>query len=272
MGHGNYLFFEKGTTIEDNLQTFRRSGNTALTEFGTPSMGTIDAVKRVIPEDAQVFPVPDNDPSWMAHYGTANDPWRCQADVLEVFPECETLEELLEYSELMQMMAYKGAFEEARRQWPRCSMAVNWYYDEPWYSVVNRHIISYDSKPLKSYYAIKDSLRQVLATAGIPKFIWKAGELFTADIVLHNDTLHTVEHTVSVTLTIDSETYKLLEWRGDAKPLSNTLAPTVRFKLPDVKDIRVFDLCVLLDDGTKNEYTLRYIPTGVRPVVRRLNE
>ena len=272
MGHGNYLFFEKGQVTEDNFQTFRRARNTAYTEFGTPSLATIETVKRVIPKDAQVFPVPDEDPSWKAHYGTANDPWRCQADTLEVFPECETLEELLEYSELMQVMSYKNAFEEARRQWPQCAMAVNWYYNEPWYSVVNRHIITYDSKPLKSYYAIKDSLRQVLATAGIPKFIWKAGEIFSADIVLHNDTLDAVKHTVTVSLTINGETFNLLNWTGNANPMSNTLAPTVRFKLPDIKDIRVFNMCVSLDDGTKNEYTLRYVPNGIRPVVRRLNE
>ena len=151
-------------------------------------------------------------------------------------------------------------------------MAVNWYYNEPWYSVVNRHIINYDNKPLKSYYAIKDSLRQVLATAGIPKFIWKAGEVFTADIVLHNDTLEAVTHSVSVTLTINGEEYKLLDWTGSAQPLSNTLAPTVRFTLPDIKDIRTFDLSVSLGDGTRNDYTLRYVPSGPRPRVRRLNE
>lgn len=272
MGHGNYLFFEKPVNNEDNLQTFRRANNTCYTEFGTPAMGDKETVEKVIPKEAQVFPVPDDDPSWKAHYGTANDPWRCQADTLEVFPECKTLDELLEYSDLLQAMAYKCTFEEARRQWPHCSMAVNWYYDEPWYSLVNRHIINYDSKPLPSYYAIKDALRQVLATAGIPKFIWKADEVFTADIVLHNDTLDAVEKGVKVTLTIDGETVELLDWRGRCEAMSNKLAPTVRYILPNIKDVRVFDLCVSLDDGTENKYTLRYFPSAEKPVVRRLNE
>lgn len=272
MGHGNYLFFEKPVNNEDNLQTFRRARNTCYTEFGTPSLADKETVEKVIPKEVQIFPVPDDDPSWKAHYGTANDPWRCQADTLEVFPECETLDELLDYSALMQAMSYKCTFEEARRQWPHCSMAINWYYNEPWYSVVNRHIINYDCKPLPAYYAIKDSLRSVLATAGIPKFIWKADEIFTADIVLHNDTLESVIKNVKVTLTIAGETVELLDWKGSCEPLSNKLAPTVRYKLPNISDIRVFDICVALDDGTENKYTLRYFPNKEKPAVRRLNE
>ncbi len=272
MGHGNYLFFEKPLNNEDNLQTFRKARNTCYTEFGTPALADKETLERVIPKEVQVFPIPDDDLSWKAHYGTANDPWRCQSDTLEVFPECETLDELLGYSDLMQSMSYKCTFEEARRQWPHCSMAINWYYNEPWYSVVNRHIITYANKPLPAYYAIKDSLRPVLATAGIPKFIWKADEIFTADIVLHNDTLETVTRNIKVTLTIDNESIELLDWNGSCEAMSNTLAPTVRYKLPNIHNIRVFDICVSLDDETKNNYTLRYFSKGEKPAVRRLNE
>ncbi|MBE6611423.1 MAG: hypothetical protein E7632_02920 [Ruminococcaceae bacterium] len=272
MAHGNYLFFTNDGTGTDSITLFRQSADTAYTEFGPPALGDPETVKRVIPESSQVFPIPKDDKNWIAHYGTANYSWRCQEDTLVCFPECKTLDEALMYSDLMQSMAYKCIFEEARRQWPKCSMAVNWCYNEPWYTVCNRHIINYDNKPLPSYYAIRDALRPVLATAGIPKFIWRAGELFTADIVLHNDTMDTVERTVTVTLKLGDDSTELLTWSGKCAAMSSHPAPTVRFKLPNIRDVRLLELKISMDDGTKNSYTLRYFPAPNLPAIRRLNE
>lgn len=271
MGHGNYLFYEFSAG-EDNLATFRRARNTCYTEFGTPSLGTMEAVEKVIPQEDRVFPIPRDNAAWTAHYGTANDPWRCQSDMLKCFPECKTLEEALEFAQLMQNTSYHCVFEEARRQWPHCSMAVNWCYNEPWYSVVNRNIIDYDSEPLPAYYAVKDALRPVLATAGIPKFTWKAGEVFTADIVLHNDTLETIEREVTVTIRIGDESYELLDWKGTCLPMSNMLAPTVRFKLPNLGGEKLLELILTMNDGTVNQYSLRYFAKAGTSKMRRLNE
>ena len=271
MAHGNYLFYEDSTN-EDVFTLFRNSHYTCYTEFGPPALADIKTVEKVIPKELQVFPVPMDNSIWSVHFGTANDPWKCQKHTLMYFPECETLEEVLHYSDIMQSMAYKSIFEEARRQWPHCSMAVNWCYNEPWYSIVNRHIVDYDSNPRPSYYAVKDSLRQILATAGIPKFKWTTDETFTADIVLHNDTDKTVEREVTVTLSIGDEKFELLKWCGCCPPASNILAPTVRFILPNIKDVKLLELCVNLNDGTENKYLLRYFSKGKKPAVRRLNE
>lgn len=271
MGHGNYMFFDRPAG-KDSLALFRDSRCTAYTEFGPPAIGDMDVIRRVIPESSRVFPVPTEDPYWLCHYGTANNPEFCQEDALTFFPECSSLEELVLYSDLLQSMAYKCIFEESRRQWPHCSMAVNWCYNEPWYTVVNRHIVDYDCKPRPSYFAVKEALRPVLGTAGIPKFRWKAGETFTADIVLHNDTDVPVEREVTVTLQLGEEKRTLLCWKGICGPRQNVLAPSVRFILPDAEGERLLHLSVNLDDGTENPYTLRYLPAAKPPVIRRLNE
>ncbi len=279
MGHGNYLFFDKTTGL-DAFATFRNVRMTAYTEFGPPSLGVKSTVDKVIPEEKRVFPIPRDDPDWTAHFGTANTPQRCQDDLRVCFPECRELEDALDKSMLMQSMAYKSIFEEARRQWPQCAMAVNWCYNEPWYSVYNRNIIDYDSKPLPSYFAVRDSLRPVLATAGIPKFIWRAGEVFTADIWLHNDTSEAVTKTVRAELSIcrdgekpgEAGAVELLCWKGKCLPRENSPAPTVRFRLPNVRGAMYLDLALTLDDGTVNRYRLRYFEKPNAPAVRTLNE
>lgn len=271
MAHGNYLFFDT-TTGEDSFTTFRNAANTAYTEFGVPSLGDLAVAEKIMPAEALTFPIPNDDPNWKAHYGTAIRPWQCQSDTVTCFPECKTLEEVVEYSDLLQCMSYKAIFEEARRQWPQCSMALNWCYNEPWYTMVNRHLVDYDCKPRPAYEAVKNSLRPVLATAGIKRFIWRSGEVFTADIVLHNDTNEPIEREVRVTVRLGAMEQELLCWKGECGPRVNVLAPTVRFRLPECADARLLELSVSLDDGTENRYLLRYFRRAAPPVVPMLNE
>ena len=271
MAHGGYFFFDRETGL-DNFALFRNAEYTCYTEFGPPALADRKVLEKCFPPESKTFPIKKDDPNWKAHYGTQNDPWRCQQDTLTCFPECESLEELAAYADLMQSMAYKAVFEEARRQWPYCSMAINWCYNEPWYTVVNRHIVDFDNQPRPSYFAVQDSLRDVLATAGIPKFRWHADEIFTADIVLHNDTQNPVQRNIKVTLSIDAQDYELLDWTGICPAMSNQLAPTVRFRLPNVEGIRLFTLKTQMDDGTENTYTLRYFSKKKPPAVKLLNQ
>lgn len=271
MAHGNYLFIDMQTG-KDSFELFRGANNTCYTEFGIPSIGNKKIIEEVIPKESQKFPIDNKDPKWSTKFGTANSPWKCQSDIISLFPECKTLDDLIYYSDLMQSMAYKAIFEESRRQWPKCTMALNWCYNEPWYTLYNRNIIDYDNNPRPSYYAVKDSLRPILATAGIPKFKWMGGEIFYADIFLHNDTGETIERDITVDIMIGDESINLLKWKGKCEPRSNTPAPTVKIKLPNNPNINVIRLSVSLNDGTVNEYTLRYCPAAHIPTVRRLND
>lgn len=271
MAHGNYLFIDT-VSGKDSFELFRESRYTCYTEFGIPSIGDKEVIEKVIPKDLITFPIDHKNSNWSKKFGTANDPWKCQEDVLTIFPECDTLDQLIYYSDLIQCMAYKAIFEESRRQWPRSTMALNWCYNEPWYSLFNRHLIDYNNKPRPAYYAVKDSLRPILATAGMPKFKWTAEELFSADIVLHNDSNETVQREITVDIKLGEKNINLLKWSGSCAPRSNLPAPTVKIKLPDIPDILTMELLVSLNDGTINEYTLRYCPKRKTPTVRRLNE
>ena len=47
--------------------------------------------------------------------------------------------------------------------------------------------MEYPLKKKPAYYAVRDSLRSVLASARIPKFDFKEGEIFSSEIWLLND-------------------------------------------------------------------------------------
>ena len=87
----------------------------------------------------------------------------------------------------MQGEGYKCIYEEARRQKPYCSMAANWCFNEPWPTAANNSLISYPNIPKPGFYEVKNACRPVLASARLPKFRWRAGEIFNAEIWMLND-------------------------------------------------------------------------------------
>ena len=100
-------------------------------------------------------------------------------DMIEdYFGKSSNLDELVQHGQLLQGEGYKYIFEEARRQKPYCSMAINWCYNEPWPSAANNNIVSYPAKPKPAFYGIKKACRPILVSASIDKFRWKPGEEF----------------------------------------------------------------------------------------------
>ena len=196
MAHGGYRF---RIGRKDVFQMFQNSDCTAYSEFGVPSMADVESLKTIIPED-ELFPVEDT-PAWRAHFGfgvSVDNAYICKDTLEHYFGQAGSLEELVGQSSWLQCEGYKAIFEESRRQWPRCSMALNWCFNEPWVCAANNSILTYPAKPKPAYYAVTDSLRPAMPSARIPKFDWKGGELFTAQIWYLNDGPETVSDTVRV--------------------------------------------------------------------------
>jgi hypothetical protein len=61
--------------------------------------------------------------------------------IKDYFGENNSLEESIEIGQLLQSEGYKCIFEEAMRQKPTCSMALNWCYNEPWPTTANNSIL-----------------------------------------------------------------------------------------------------------------------------------
>ncbi len=171
MGHGDYRFRdEHGREL---FQIFAEARNTAYSEFGCPGPSSVDYLKTFIPE-SELFP-PRPGTAWETHHGLGAwemDPgtWLCQASIEHYFGPTQTLEQLVARGQLMQAEGYKLIFEEARRQQPVCSMALNWCFNEPWPSAANNNLVSWPHRPKPAYYAVQAACRPVLASARVAKF------------------------------------------------------------------------------------------------------
>lgn len=255
ISHGGYLFrYDDG---RDVMQVFQQSHQTAYTEFGVPSLSPLETLKRIIPPEEQ-FPIRETE-AWTVHHAFnawGKTRWLC-AEVLEhYFGESRSLEEMTERSALLQRVGYQAAFEEARRQWPYCSAAINWCYNEPWMTAANNSLLAYPNIRKAGYYAVRDALRPVLASARIPQFDWEPGSVFTAKLWLLNDSNESVSDTITATAEIDGRIYPLGEWiTAEAAPRTNLAGPTVTLTLPETAGLWKLRL-TSAHDGRESTYFL----------------
>ena len=266
MAHGGYTFFDTFEG-EDVLQKFIQRHNTAYTEFGVQSITAAEDLKTIIPAE-ELFPIKDT-PSWFLHHGFRAwlpETHVCNNILDKYFGEDSSLEERVFHSNWLQSAGYKAIFEEARRQWAHCSMAINWCYNEPWLSAANNNLLSYPSKPKPAYYAVQASLRPAFPCARIPRFDWNGGQNFTAELWYLNDSPDTVSDTVRVSIKVGAEENFLLEWQvGDVAPNKNKRGPAVNFELPMAADSNEIQLILHSDNGRHHSYSLLF-RNGQKPV------
>lgn len=245
MGHGDYRF--RDDAGRDVFQIFQQAENTAYTEFGCPGPSSAERLKTFIPED-ELFP-PKAGSSWTTHHGFGSwdiDPttWLSLNTLEHYFGSFKNLDELVAAGEWLQAEGYRSIYEEARRQHPRCSMALNWCFNEAWPCAANNSIISWPHHPKPSFYAVQAACRPVCASARIPHFEWKANDIFSAEIWMLNDSPNQIEAgRLVVTLNLGGRSHELLSWPYPAIDASqNLLGPSVRMLLPDMEGVHEFSL------------------------------
>ena len=272
MAHGGY-FFRDPADGRDVFELFSSSHNTAYTEFGVPSLAPIAQLQKIIPSD-ELFPVAET-PAWTAHHGFhawIDDSWVGLNTINHYFGHSATLEELVQRSSWLQSAGYQAIFEEARRQWPYCSMAIQWCYNEPWITAANNSILSYPDVKKPAYDTIQNALRPILSSARIPHFQWQAGECFSAEIWLLNNSNHFVAKTITAIIQLGDEEYEQISWNsGLVEAHTNKLGPTIHFTLPNV-DCDTLVLKLITSDGEgDSSYCLSYRPMSSGKGEKKLN-
>ena len=110
-----------------------------------------------------------------------------------------------------------------------------------------------------------------MASARIPRFDWKAGECFKAELWLLNDSPVAARETVKVSIRLQDVEYPLLTWEsGHAEANTNKIGPAVNWILPDV-DADSFTLILDTGNGASSEYTLCYRPGSETVRTRQMN-
>lgn len=272
MAHGGYTFYDPAEE-KDVFTLFQDSHCTAYTEFGVPGVTDIENLKKIIPKD-ELFPIA-NRGSWKLHHAFeawGEERWLCM-DVLKRYAQepLDTIEKVIAQAEWLQCEGYKAIFEEARRQAPYCSMAINWCYCEPWITAAGNSLITYPVQPKAAYYAVQSSLRPVLASARIRRFDWRAGECFHAELWLLNDAPNPANAVVRASILLDGVETPLLTWEtGEVAANTNRIGPTINWVLPDV-DATEFTLKLSAENGISGEYRLCYRRSEDRAVSRQMN-
>jgi len=276
MGHGHYVF--RSSAGKEVYQIFANANCTAYTEFGCGGPSSSATIRSIIPEE-ELFP-PRLGTAWETHH--AIGAWEPNShlllDVIEdYFGPSENLEQLVEHGQLLQAEGLKCLFEEARRQKPFASMAMNWCLDEPWPCAANMSIINWPAEPKLAYYAVAGSCRPLLASARIPKYRWQHGDLFTPELWLLNDSPDPVAAgRMEAYLRLGDDEIFLLGWDFPALEANvNLPGPVIRFPLPpSAADRLTLVLRVVDHPEMDSEYTLVNVPGEVKEEVvgtRRLN-
>lgn len=188
MGHGDYRFRnEKGVEL---FCIYPERAFTAYSEFGCPGPSSVEVLHCIIPPE-ELFP-PKPGGSWQAHHAFDSwdiDPhsWLMLSTLEDYFGPAEDLEALVAQGQWLQAEGYRFIYEEARRQAPFCVMALNWCYNEPWPSAANNSLITWPARPKPAYAAVQSACRPTLASARVPKFTWKAGEMMRVQLFMLHD-------------------------------------------------------------------------------------
>jgi len=222
------------------------SNFTAYTEFGVPSISPVENLRAVIPAE-ELFP-PRKTEAWLDHHAFEaweKSNWMC-LDILEdYFGKAETIEELQANSCWLSCEGYKAIFEEARRQKPRCSMAINWCYQEPWMTAANNSLIAYPNIVKPAYYAVKDACRPKLFSLRIEKFRHTVGEPVIVTPYVINDTAEGVpEGSTGIFIAYDGKREQVGEFvYSKAEAYNNVVGEKLQFTLPEVSG-NAFELII----------------------------
>jgi beta-mannosidase len=165
---------------------------------------------------------------------------------------------MVDQSNWLQTEGYRAAFEETRRQWPHCSAALNWCFNEPWYTVGNNSLVLYPDAPKPAYYSVQSALRPVLFSARVTKFSWEEGEKFKAEIWLLNDSNEIVSSSAKIYFKLGDKIIPLLNSvSGECAPKTNQECASVTCVLP--YDESANEISLVIEAGEhSNEYRLQY--------------
>ncbi len=263
IGHGHYVFRDM-ETHEEVYSTMARASNTAYTEFGMPAPSSMEILESIIPLE-ELWP-PGPGASWESHHAYnawVGDTWLMQGMIEDYFGESDDLDELIANGQLLQCEGYKAIYEEARRQKPYCSMALNWCFNEPWPTAANNSIVTWPNIPKPGFYAVSDACRPFLVSAQNKKLKWREGEEFSARIWLLNDLPGDVEGgEVRITLIGGKKKLSLSAWKYEAvEANTNIEGPVISKVLPHWDTDRfTLELEVKGHPEFNSTYTFLFVP------------
>jgi beta-mannosidase len=236
MAHGGYFF--RRPDGKEVYQYFAESRATAYTEFGVTGPASAATLRRIIPAD-ELWP-PRAGTQWETRFAFKAwqpDSWLDLPMIEDYFGPISNLESLVSAGQWLQAEGYKAIYEEARRQKPTCAMALCWVLNEPWPTAANNSLVTWPSEPKPALAAVAQACRPVLASARIPKFSWRAGETFSVQLFMLNDSPQPLgPGCVEAFLQIADLRLQIADWRFEGGAANTNIAgPMASVVLPQVE-------------------------------------
>lgn len=221
MAHGHYCNYDENEK-EEFITMLVRSRNTAYTEFGCPGASDPAYIRQYISGENYADCTETNG-AWTAHHAFGVwyiEAWLRRPEVNYFFGGFTDTDDLCKKMQFIQTMCYRSYFEEMRKQWPHCAMALNWCFNEPWPTVANNSLLSWPAVPKPCYYSVRNALRPQLASLRIQRHLWWAGETFQGEVWLLNDSL----------AALNAESLQLFYALGDGE-----IVPWGTLQIPEVQ-------------------------------------
>lgn len=265
MAHGHYLFRDADGT--EAYEIFRNAAYTAYTEYAIPSPSSVEVLQEIIPPE-ELWP-PRTDGSWKHHHAhhawiMVPDTWLVRSTIEHYFGTCENLAQLVDRGQWLQSEGLKFIYEEARRQKPKCSMALNWCFNEPWPTAANTSLINWPARPKPALDAVASACRPVSLSLRIPRFLWHNQDRFDAEVWLLNDR-HEAAPPAEVLyhVRIGDWHAEIGRWSApEAAPDRNLQGPSLVLDLPKIEGASTLEITLECPDhpDRNQSYRLAYRP------------
>lgn len=188
--------------VEEQYSLYNRSTIMLHSEFGVDGMTNLDSLKTVLaPENQKVTTMGEN-LTWR-HHGEWWDTYSYRER--PIFGDIAKLEDLVDVSQFMQGEGIRYAIEAHRRRTKYARPvdfgfgasekepyhenvgAIVWQMNEPWPCVACTCMVDYYASPKLAMYFWSEAEKPVHISLKYSKFIWKAGEKFTAEAYVHDE-------------------------------------------------------------------------------------
>ncbi len=153
-------------------------------EFGCDGMSSMDSLKRFLPEEERICPVPmSKNDIWRFH----GEWWCTFGREEEMFGPCNDLNRYITLSQWMQAEGLRYILEANQRRKFRNSGSIIWQLNEPWPNVSATSLLEYYGIPKMAYYWAKNAFSHFYPSFSYQKLHFFSGELFAGKLWLFTD-------------------------------------------------------------------------------------
>ncbi len=223
---------------EEFIEQVKREDYTAFTEFGCNGGATPEYIKKYIMDESDYNDCSSSNEVWRAHhaFGAFGTPcWLGKGEVGYYFGSWRDVDDLMEKTLFLQALTYKSMFEEMRRRWPYCSMALNWDFNEPWPCAAGNSLINWPAEPKPCYFAVAEALRPRMLSLEAQRNRYLTGEMLTGTVWMLNDSAAAQDSISAEIYLVDGDKKTLLA-RVDipaAAPRQNSRGDSFSFRVDE---------------------------------------